>query len=436
MMARSSIRIGSFFLMMGWIAIRLHAVQVTDLVPINPVAEQGQRRDVLVGFGRRVQDEQLPPPKQGVSDSAQSLEDISPKRTSADAGLDGEEIRQRYPDGKTQVLRHVRQDADGNFVNHGSWKLYNRRGQVMAEGNYVDGLMDGTWSRWHADDDPRIRELCQTNVRTGPYLSVATFVHGKLDGSWIIYDRNRQKILEIHYLDGVRHGPATWWHANGQPIREMRFDHGLIDGQLVEYDANNRPVKQTTFIRGRRVYPQVTWYADKRKQTEDFYLDAQLVIDGDDDWWNAMPASYTSVGTSVRQGAAQAWYSNGQLHMSGQYRDGQRDGTFTWWHPNGQKQLVAQYVAGNKAGVWTWWHANGIQSVQGSYKDDFPDGEWVYWNEDGKVLRRGAAGSDALEVEPQTFEVEQTLHAPLDNQPPLEEIAPPDADEPKLENRP
>ncbi len=381
--------------------------QSDRLTPIRPSEEQGKRRDVMIGFRSEPaspqelappqESEDLPPPRQagdGIRPD-QEPEEIAPSERSSPSGEFGEEVRQRYPDGSTQILRHVRQDAEGNFVNHGAWKLFNRRGQVLAEGEFVDGRMHGTWSRWHPDGDPAIQALWQNAARSGPYQSIATFVDGHLEGSWIVYDRLRKKIFEMQYADGTRHGPAMWWDPAGRLVREVRFNRGILDGRLIEYDENQRPLRETVYRDGCRVYSQPTWYSAGKKKTEDFYLDGKLELDGEDDWWEAKPAEYVQEGSPVRHGASEAWYENGQLRMSGQFEQGKRHGTFTWWHANGQRQLLGVYNHGQRTEAWTWWHENGMKSVQGAYQLDEPVGEWVYWDLDGKVVRRSTLGRTA-----------------------------------------
>ena len=42
----------------------------------------------------------------------------------ADDGAEIEVIRERYPNRSVKIEREVTQDAEGNYVNHGSWKMW------------------------------------------------------------------------------------------------------------------------------------------------------------------------------------------------------------------------------------------------------------------------------------------------------------------------
>ncbi len=41
------------------------------------------------------------------------------------------------------------QDARGNYLNHGSWKMWDQRGNLVAQGQYEYGNRTGTWIRWY-----------------------------------------------------------------------------------------------------------------------------------------------------------------------------------------------------------------------------------------------------------------------------------------------
>jgi len=297
-----------------------------------------------------------------------------------------EVIEQRYPDGKLQIQRHVIQDAEGNYRNHGLWQLYNRRGQVLAEGNFNQGSLSGEWQRWHpATNDFGLLSQPIFNQFAGPFLSETTFTNGKLDGIWEIKDRMGRTVLRIPYQAGRRHGTATWYFPSGAKMREIQFEHGQLHGTFIEWNQQNRQVRNVVFREGRQVSNDITYWRPEQIQTRDTYLEPTLTVAGEDDWWNAMPAEYNLVGDRVRHGVSAAWYDNGQPQMRGSYRLGQRHGHFEYWYLNGQKQLDATYVNGQRDAVWTWWHENGMKAARCEFRNDQLVGDVQRWNPDGTV---------------------------------------------------
>lgn len=296
-----------------------------------------------------------------------------------------EVIVQRYPDGKPQIEREVAQDDEGNFYNHGFWKVYSKKGNVIAQGQYRNGEMDGLWERQHNKESSGLFSTKPFSLFQGPFTSTATFKNNTLDGMWTLTDYYERKIFEVPYTDGQRDGTATWWYPTMNKMREVTFENGTIDGKLLEWDEQNKLTRDETFLEGKKIIREVTFYRPKQKETEKFYLDGKLEIEGQDNWWDAQPAPIVSAGKKLQHGRTLSWYDNGLPKMKGQYVDGDRVGRFTWWHANGTKQLEGEYERGTKIGVWTWRHENGMKAIEGSYENGRAVGVWKWWQADGKV---------------------------------------------------
>ncbi|MGI9516095.1 MAG: toxin-antitoxin system YwqK family antitoxin [Pirellulaceae bacterium] len=330
-----------------------------------------------------------------------------------------EVVRQRYPDGKVQIERQVTQDEAGNFLNHGEWKLLDQRGQVMAQGTFRKGHMHGSWQRLHAAGSPGLFAEAPFNQFRAPFRSVTTFKLGKQDGMWTISDQYQRKVLEIPYANGRRNGRAIWYRPNSMVMREVNFRNGQLHGELVEYDQRNQPARRAVYEGGQELITRTSHYHKDQKQAEFSFLGPKLVFSGQDDWWNADPVGYDTVGEELQHGPAQEWYSNGQLKMRGQFRQGQRHGPFYWWHENGQRQIAGAFVDGARTGRWTWWHANGIKAIEGNYTVDNAAGVWTWWDEQGKVEKQedmsdpweGLEDLNSLEDSPDPFDQFEELNS-------------------------
>ena len=160
---------------------------------------------------------------------------------------DGREIIvQRYPDGKPQIEREVAQDEEGNFYNHGFWKVYSRQGNIIAKGQYRNGEMDGLWERQHTKESSGLFSTKPFNLFQGPFTSTATFKNNPLDGMWTLTDYYERKIFEVPYTKGKRDGTATWWYPTMTKMREVTFQDGTIDGRLSEWDEQNKLTRDET----------------------------------------------------------------------------------------------------------------------------------------------------------------------------------------------
>ena len=142
----------------------------------------------------------------------------------SDEGTEIEVIRERYPNRAVKIEREVTQDADGNYVNHGSWKMWDAQGSLMVEGQYQYDHRIGVWNRWYRTAEIELLKAVPYNSFHGPFISQASFDLGRLNGKWTIYDSHQHKISEWEFVDGERHGNFTWWFPTGQKMRECHYE--------------------------------------------------------------------------------------------------------------------------------------------------------------------------------------------------------------------
>jgi antitoxin component YwqK of YwqJK toxin-antitoxin module len=324
-------------------------------------------------------------------ENSSSAEESAPAEDAESVNIDDqtgvELIQERYPNREIKIEREVTQDPQGNYINHGLWKMWDPRGNVVAEGHYRDGERHGTWTRWYRSGEAELFSKAPYQQFTAPFVSQATFENGKLQGKWLIYDSKQRKISEWDFAAGNRNGKMIWYFLNGKKMREIDYRNGEIDGQLLEWNLDNKLVIKDTYQGGRKLASKTDNHTAGHKKSEGMYLHAKEVVETPDDWWNAKLAVYTKQGRDEKHGEWTSWYANGQKQLQGAYENDAQVGKFVWWHENGQKALEGSYDHGKQNGKWTWWHNNGQKSIQGRYVKGNPTGRWVWWREDGKVAQ-------------------------------------------------
>ncbi len=303
-------------------------------------------------------------------------------------------LTQRYPNGQVMIEREVAMDQHGNYMNDGSWKMYDMDQQLMGSGRFENGQMVGLWRRTHLEQDHPWLSSAEFQGFRGPFHSSAEFVEGKLNGSWLIKDDQERKVVELNYRAGRRHGAGTWWHPNGERRRQLTFQDDLLHGAWQEWNAERRLLTENWFVEGQRIDKQINNFAAERPESEVSFLEPKLTLAGEDDWWNARLAAYQPTGERIQTGPVKAWYDNGQRHMAGYYKDGQQHGEFAWWHDNGHRKLVAKFENGERVGKWIWWHENGIKAAEGTYAADLPIGQWTAWNNVGEITSQRELGTE------------------------------------------
>ena len=208
---------------------------------------------------------------------------------------------------------------------------------------------------------------------------------------------------------------STLWYPNGEKMQEAFYRDGVVDGELVQWDAKGAVTLRDNFQEGRKLAPKVTYHENNarrgrttvrsqtsRKKTEGMYLFAARSVKTPDDWWEARPAVYETVGTDMRHGAWTEWYASGHEHLTGNFQNDVQVGTFVRWYENGQMKAQGDFAEGKPHGHWTFWHSNGQKHAEGIFQNGERVGEWSEWHDDGQL----AKSHDYSKPEAETAEVQ------------------------------
>lgn len=329
-----------------------------------------------------------------------------------------EVVRERYTNGRIKVERHVAQDAQGNYFNHGLWTQWDERGHVIGTGEYKNGKREGLWARAYLPTEGTMFKSPLYQGFQGPFASEAEFHEGQLHGKWRVYDSRNHKMSEWTFEHGKRTGKSTWWHPNGQKRREVDYRDDEIDGEVLEWNFDQKLTSHERYYTGRKLAKQVTFHSPGVKKSEGWTLFAREIATSNYDWWNGA-ATITVTGkegVDQKQGMQISWHKNGQKRMEGNYEANLQTGKFTWWYANGQKQLEGEYVDGKENGRFIWWHENGLKQLEGLYQAGAQNGKWMRWNTDGKVIEVGDYSDVGRKLEddpkPSLTEAEEDFTAP------------------------
>jgi hypothetical protein len=110
-------------------------------------------------------------------------------------------------------------------------------GSLQADVHTKDGLLDGPWVEYTPD---------------GEKLTEGEFIEGARAGHWVFWRPDGSKRAEGSYLTGVKQGAWTSWHENGLPEREVFYEAGDQDGMYREWYTNGQVRAAGLFILGRR----------------------------------------------------------------------------------------------------------------------------------------------------------------------------------------
>jgi len=163
-------------------------------------------------------------------------------RAAAEVNDGVEVVRERHANGKVKIERQVTLDQEGNYVNHGTWKMYTQNGDVVSEGQYDMGKRVGTWTRWLDRNNAPVLGQYPFNRFKAPFLSQASFTDDVLDGEWLILDSQQRKCVQLSLNMGQRNGPVIMWLPDGKTYRQAAYVDGVPTGDFFDIDKNGETV--------------------------------------------------------------------------------------------------------------------------------------------------------------------------------------------------
>lgn len=329
-----------------------------------------------------------------------------PSRQTASDGTQTEIIRERYPSTSIKVERHVAQDAEGNYYNHGLYTHFDEKGRVIGTGEYQEGKRQGKWQRWYGMNEGPMFQGPMFKEFQGPFSSEVTFQDNEIHGIWRVFDSKGRKCSEWEFAEGKPNGKSIWYFPNGRLRREITYKDGEIDGEVIEYGQDGKIAQRDKYMTGRRLAIQTDWHAPGQKRAEGWTLFARDITKPNYNWWDGVTSIVVTGkdGANQRHGEWTWWHKNGQKQMEGRYVEDKPVGKFTWWYSNGQKQLEGEYVEGKQQGRFTWWHENGQKQLEGIYENGTQIGKWTRWTNEGKVAEVGDFGTDGHRVHVKTID--------------------------------
>src|SRR5262245_23466688 len=98
--------------------------------------------------------EASPPVIGGPAEAAPLTSEASAESTADESeNTANEVIRERHANSAVKVERHVTQDAEGNYYNHGLWTQWDEKSRLVGSGEYRYGKRQGRWLRWYVQGD-------------------------------------------------------------------------------------------------------------------------------------------------------------------------------------------------------------------------------------------------------------------------------------------
>lgn len=284
---------------------------------------------------------------------------------------------------------------------------------LFCEGEYVDGIAEGTWKYY---DD------------YGVLNKVEKYKAGKLQDSVIGYYPNGKISFITMYKDGLADGMYLKYSIFGELLQEGRYSKDEPVNDWYSYYPDGTLEEEYAFKNGIRHGYQNNYAVNGKLSSYDLYSDGIIIstvyldtngverarfgqmngdielvdptnsytrfyghynsgeIDGVTKWYDAEKNLITE-GMNVNGEREGIWkyYENNVIIKTIEYQNGEVHGKLIDFYPNGKKRSEGNYQYGSRQGMTTFYFENGNKESEFNYLDDKRHGKVITYGNDGSI---------------------------------------------------
>ena len=253
--------------------------------------------------------------------------------------------------------------ASGKFVR----KYPN--GQIMEEGNYVNGDFDGSYKTYFFDGSIESTTFFRRGQKDSTYVGYyygglksyeGRFSNNGKTGVWKSYDEKGIPDRTTNYDNDQENGEMTYYYPDGKIDFVALYKDGELDGLAKKYDPNGTLAYQVNYKEGdAKSYS----YLDKENKLLPF-----IPID-------------------IKNGIMKSYFPNGKPSRECTFIDGIKNGKDILYYDNGQMRSTDNYVFGNLEGNSVNYYNNGKLKSEYHYVINNPTGKCQDYNENGILVK-------------------------------------------------
>ena len=251
------------------------------------------------------------------------------------------DIRKKRNIGKYENGKYIWEDGKyyiGEFkknLPHGKGIKYYKNGNILYEGDFINGKFEGN-GKYIYDD--------------GDYF-IGQYKNGLRNGKGIIFYKNGNMMFEGDYINDKIEGNGKYIWENGEYyIGQLKYC--LRHGKGRQYDANGNILYEGDWING-------------KKEGNGKYI------------WENGNYYIGQFKNGLRNGKGIKYYSNGNIKYEGDYINDRREGNGKYIYENGE-YYIGQFKKDLKHGKGKEYYSNGNIRYEGDYINDKFEGNGKY----------------------------------------------------------
>ena len=258
------------------------------------------------------------------------------------------DIRKKRNKGKYENGKYLWEDGKyyiGDLKNkmpNGKGIKYYYNGNILYEGDFIDGKFDGNGKYIYEDGD----------------YFIGQYKNGLRSGNGKIYYKNGNIMSEGFYINNKREGKGKYIYEDGE-YYIGEYKNNIKNGKGKEYYANGNIRYEGDFINdnkegsGKYIYENGKYYIGQ--------------------WKN-----------NVKHGKGKHYYANGSIEYEGDFINDKREGSGKYIYENGD-YYIGQFKNDLSHGKGIEYYSNGKIMYEGDWVNDKREGHGKYIYEDNNI---------------------------------------------------
>ena len=146
------------------------------------------------------------------------------------------EWKKFFADGKLQRKEFYENGKENGIMTEYAPDSPEASGQVIAEGNYVDGKKEGIWK-----------------FNNNKYIAEGKFAEDKEEGAWKQFYTDGKLAFEGDFVEGQENGEHKYFYEDGKLKESRIYRLGLREGVWKKFDAAGILIIEITYSNGNEI---------------------------------------------------------------------------------------------------------------------------------------------------------------------------------------
>uniref|UniRef100_UPI004049E0E1 hypothetical protein n=1 Tax=Flavobacterium sp. TaxID=239 RepID=UPI004049E0E1 len=231
---------------------------------------------------------------------------------------------------------------------------------LFSESFYTNGLLEGKKTIYNGK---------------GAVFHEINYVKGKANGTYKMYSDFDDLLLETEFKNNQKHGKRTLYSKKSRVMTtEGIYENGILVSDLTLYDNYQKFIIPKNATKGK-----VKQYTKENVLVSEFELIGNGMLHGMAIVYNLSnqkPYSKVSYTYGKMNGIAEFYSKNGNLLTKNEYKNGQKVGKHQYFYENDQLKLEEFYDEfGNPTGIWKGYRYDGKNNYT---KQHLPNNVSIY----------------------------------------------------------